>query len=277
MRLLVIKVLNAMLDAAQKIVSACECVGCVLRHQAGFGEALQRVNRAAGAQLGVLPTAHHLKQLHGKFDFTNAAARYLHVVGPFGMAGTPLGRMFANLALQNAQRIEHVVVQVTPEHKRQHDAAKPQRQPGSDALLRRHHPAFEPGKAFPFAALGLKVIFQCTQRNRRRARVAVRPQRKINAKHETVFGDVADQAKDGPDLVRKIFVIGNLATPVCPAGRFAVVVVDIDQVNVAGNIQLARAQLAHADHPQPGAAAVGRQRRAVQGIEHCIGFLHRHI
>ena len=74
MRLLVVQVLDAVLDTAQKIVSARQRVSRVLRHQVGFGQALQRVYRAARAQLGELPAAHHLQQLHGELDFTNTTA-----------------------------------------------------------------------------------------------------------------------------------------------------------------------------------------------------------
>ena len=55
-------------------------------------------------------------------------------------------------------------------------------------------------------------------------------------------------------------------------------VVHINQVNVAGDIQLARAELAHADHPQLcqlgfGAGRGNHQRRAVNLVERgaCVG------
>jgi hypothetical protein len=45
-----------------------------LRHQAGVGDALERIQRGPRAQLRELPPAHDLQQLHGEFNFTDAAA-----------------------------------------------------------------------------------------------------------------------------------------------------------------------------------------------------------
>ena len=55
--------------------------------------------------------------------------------------------------------------------------------------------------------------------------------------------------------------------PVGGACGVAVVLIDVDQVDVAGHVELARAQLAHAHDPQFGAAPVGRPRRAVQRVQ----------
>ena len=99
-----------MLNPAQKVIRGHQGVGSGLRHQPGFSQALQGIHRAARAQLGELAAAHHLQQLHGKFNFANAAARHFYVVGAFGPACTSLGRMLAYLLMQNAQRIKHAVV-----------------------------------------------------------------------------------------------------------------------------------------------------------------------
>ena len=72
--LLVVKVLDAVLDAAQKVVSPRHRISRFLRHQARLGDARQRLHRGPGAQLGKLPAAHHLQHLHGKFNLADAAA-----------------------------------------------------------------------------------------------------------------------------------------------------------------------------------------------------------
>ena len=74
MGLLVVQVLDAVLDAAQKVIGPRHGVGGVLRHQARLGDALQRVQRGPGAQFGKLAAAHHLQHLHGKFNLADAAA-----------------------------------------------------------------------------------------------------------------------------------------------------------------------------------------------------------
>ena len=275
--LLVVQVLDAVLHTAQKVIGARHRIGGVLGHQAGVGHALQCVYRGAGAQFGELPAAHHLQQLHGKFNLADAAARHLDVVGALGVAGAALGRVFADLAVQDAQRIKHAVVQVAPEDEGQHGAAQGLGRAAADAGQRRHHPAFEPGKTFPFTPLGLEIVFQRAQRNRGGARVAVGPQGQVHAKHKAVLGDVANQAEHRPDLARKVLVVGNLATAVFAACGFAVLVVHIDQVNVAGHIELARAQLAHANHPHLGPGAAFGLRRAMRRIQLLARMLHGDI
>ena len=145
-----------------------------------------------------------------------------------------------------------------------------------------YHAAFEPGKALPFASLSLKIVLKCVQRHGRRPRVAIRPQGQIDPKYKAVFGDVANQVVDGLDLTGKILVVGNLAAAISATGGLAVLVVDINQVNIAGDIQFTRSELAHAYDPQLGtlcrcAAAFRALRCTMRGIQGFLGFEHRHI
>ena len=98
---------------------------------------------------------------------------------------------------------------------------------------------------------------------------------------EAVFGDLANQRKDGLDLLREILVVGDSSAPVGQACGFTIVVIDINQVNVAGDIELAPTQLAHADDPQLGAAVAaawaGALRHTVRGVQRLPGCLHGHI
>ena len=73
MRLLIIKVLNAVFCAAQKVVSTRHGLGRIAGHQACLGQTLQCIKCWAGSQFRKLPAAHNLQQLHGKFDFANAS------------------------------------------------------------------------------------------------------------------------------------------------------------------------------------------------------------
>ena len=82
-----------------------------------------------------------------------------------------------------------------------------------------------------------------------------------------MFGGVAHQAVNGLHGAGEVFLYGDLAAPVFPASGFAVFVVDIDQVDVGRHIQLARAQLAHADHPHLGPFAAVGLRRAVALVQ----------
>ena len=267
MGLLVIQVLNAVLGGPQKVVGVGQGVGGGQRHQAGTGQFLQCCHSAARAQLGKLAAAHHLQQLHRELDLADPAARYFHVVGPLGMAGTSARGMLANLFVQHAQRVKHVVVQVAAKHKRQHRAAQRPRRAVCDHRPWGDNAAFEPSKTLPFAALGLKVAVQRGQRHGGRPGAAVRAQRQIHAKDEPVFGRLANQGVHGLDLRGKKFPIGDAATArhirVAASGGAAVLVVDVDQVDVAGHIEFASAQFAHAHHPQMGRLAVSALRRAI--------------
>ncbi|MPM43080.1 hypothetical protein SDC9_89753 [bioreactor metagenome] len=165
------------------------------------------------------------------------------------MSGAALGRVVADLAVQRAQGIEHVVVQIAAEHEGQHHAAQGLHVGRGQAGARRHHAALEPREALPLATMHQQVFLQRRQRHGWRAGVAIGAQRQVDAEHEAVLRGVAHQAVDGLDGAREVFVVGQLAAPVRQACGFAVVFVDVDEVDVAGDIQLARAQLAHAHHP----------------------------
>ena len=187
MGLLVVEVLDAVFHLAQKHIGRAQGCGGGLRHEPGLGQARQGADRGAGAQLRKLAAAHHLQQLHRKFNLADAPARELDVVVALGPPGAALGGVVADLAVQHAQGVKHAVVEVTPKHKRHHDGAQLQGQRPLRAARRRHHTAFEPGKTLPLAALRLQIFFECAQRHGRRPRVAVGAQRQIKPKHKAVF------------------------------------------------------------------------------------------
>ena len=263
MGLLVVQVLDAVLDPAQKVVGLGQCFGRFLRHEAGLGQPGQCAQRRAGPEFGVLAAAHHLQQLHDEFDFADAAARQLDVVGAFRAPGAAFAGMVAYLPVQYTQRVKHVVVQVAAEHERHHHTAQRQRSafvPGAES---RHHPAFQPGKALPFAALHMQVLFERPERNGRWPGIAVGPQCQVDPKDKAVLGDVANQGVERAHRFGKVLLVGNATAPLRVAGGVAVLVVNVNQVDVAGDIQLAGAEFAHADNPELGAGAVRGARRAV--------------
>ena len=160
-RLLVIQVLDAVLHAAQEIVGFRQGLHFFGGHQARLFQPFEGSQGRPCAQFGKLPAAHHLQELHGEFDLADAPTRQLHVVRTTRLPGRPFGGVFAYLAMQGAQRLEHAVVEVAAEHKRQHHPAQGPGRAPPEGRTRRHHPAFEPGKPFPLAALDQKVFFQC--------------------------------------------------------------------------------------------------------------------
>ena len=123
MGLLIVQILNAVFDLAQKHISLGQRIGGGGGHEVGLTQALQGSQGGARAQLGEVAPAHHLQQLHRELNFTNAAARQLHIIGPFRTARALGDGIFANLLVQSAQRLKHAVVQVAAKHKRQHGIA----------------------------------------------------------------------------------------------------------------------------------------------------------
>ena len=276
-RLLVVEVLGAVFDPAQKHISLAQRIGGGLWHELGARQPRQGVQRGPGAQFGELPAAHHLQQLHGELDLADAAAREFHVVGAARVAGGALGRVFADLAVQDAQRIEHAVVEVLAEHERQHQGTQCAGAAVAHTDARCNHAALEPGKTFPLAALHQEVGFQRTGGDRAWPGISVGPQRQIDAKHLAVFGHFTDRVVDVLDRLGEVLVVADAVAAVFVAGGLAVFVVDVDQIDVAGDVELARAEFAHADHPELGACGwrsafaqwcvIQRQRGAMQRVE----------
>jgi hypothetical protein len=284
--LLVVQVLDAVFYLAQKGVGLGQRVRGGSGHEVGVVQPHQCVQRGAAAQFGESTATHHLQQLHGEFDFADAAAREFDVVRTLGVSGGALAGVLADLAVQAAQGFEHAVVEVAAEHERQHHTAQGVGRAARDGGTGRHHAALEPRKAFPFAPLHQEVFLQRAQRHRRRAGAAVGAQHQIDTEHVAVFGGVAHQRVDAFDGLGKVFVVGDAVAPGAVACGLAVHVVDVDQVDVAGDVELARAKLAHADDPQLGAlehralcghhgGGHGRvfvQRRAIEVVEFQLGL-----
>ena len=100
-----------------------------------------------------MAATHHLQQLNRKFNFSDAASRQFDVVGALGMSAGSFGCVFTYLAVEFAQTIKDVVVQVTPKYKRQHHITQGLGRAICDQSRGRYHAAFEPGEALPLSAL----------------------------------------------------------------------------------------------------------------------------
>ena len=181
--------------------------------------------------------------------------------------------MVADLAVQHAQALEDAVVEVAPEDEGQHDVAQPAGRAVDDARARGDDAAFHPGKAFPFAALHDEVFLQRVERADDGAGVAVGAQGQVDAEDEAVLGDVADEGMEQARGAAEVFLerggagAAGGAVGLGAAAGVAVAFVEVDEVDVAGDVELARAELAHADDPEVAALAVGLEGGAVAGVE----------
>ena len=100
-------------------------------------------------------------------------------------------------------------------------------------MRRRNRAALEPGETLPFAALHMEILLQRTQRHGGRPGVAIRAQREVHAKDEPVFGGVANGGVDRTHHLAEILLVGYATTAQCVACRLPILIIDVDQVNVA--------------------------------------------
>src|SRR6185369_2600523 len=128
-----------------------------------------------------------------ELDLAYAPARELDVVGALGPPGGAALGLVAHLAMQLAQALEHAVVEVAPIDEGGDRRAQRQRASVAHALARRDHAALEPGEALPLASLDLQVFLEHGEAHDGRSRIAVGPQREVDAEHEAVVGGVADE------------------------------------------------------------------------------------
>ena len=142
------------------------------------GELAQGFLRAFQLQGFQTACAYHLEDLGDEFDFAYAARTEFDVV--FHAFFTDFG---ADLAVQAAHGFVGVVVEILAEHEWPDDG-------GDVVFMRRNHAAFAPCVAFPFAAVGDEVLFECGFTPHQRARVAVGAQAHIDAEYLAVGSDV---------------------------------------------------------------------------------------
>ena len=281
--LLVVQILDAVFCPTQKDIGLRQCFGHGRAHAARACQLRQRVQRGAQPQFGKLAATHHLQQLYDEFDFADAAARDFDVVGTFRPPRAAGNGMVANLVVQHPQRFVHIEVQIAPKDKRQHHMAQLAARVVVDGCPWRHDTAFHPGKAFPLAPLHLQVVGERFQRCDDGAGVAVGAQRQVNAKDKAVLSGFADQLVQALGRFGEIFLKADAVAARKRAGLarcacgLAVGLVQIDQVDIAGNIQFACAQLAHAHDPEIDAAAIGLEWCAVQGVKLCKSLFAGHI
>ena len=220
LRLLVVPILQAVFDIAQKAVGRQQRCHAFRRHHAEFGEFAQRLLRAFQLQRAHLAAAYHLENLRDKFYFADAARAEFDVV--FHALAADFG---ADLAVQRAHCVVCAVIEVFAEHKRAH-------QRRNAVFVRRYHAAFAPRIAFPLAPVGGKILFQRGFAAHQCARVAVGTQPHIDAEHLPVGGGVVQQRDQlAADFGKKLLIV---ARP--PPVGFARFGIDENQIDVGGYV-----------------------------------------
>ena len=254
MRLLVVALLQAVLDAPQESIRLAEFLHRRRRQQLLAREQRQRLEQAARLQRGLAAAADQLERLHDELDLADAARTELDVV--LQLAPLDLAR---DQLLHVAQRLEHAEVEVAAEDERpQHVAVQ--------VVERRramHRPRLHVGVALPVAAVLLQVVLEGVEAHHLRARLAERPQAQVHAVDEAVLRHRAEQLRHASAEPREVLLV--LQRP--RAVGLAVLGEQEHEVDVGREIELAAAELAHAQHHQLERCAVGAARHAVAGHE----------
>ena len=248
--LLVVALLQAVLDPPQESVRLAE-----LRNGSGRQELLaleerQRLEQAPRLQARVGAAADQLVGLHDELDLADAARPELHVVAQ--VAALDLAR---DQLLHPAQRLEHAEVQVAAIDEGTQDVAVDL----VESARTVHRPCLDVGIALPVAPVLLQVVLERIEAHHRGARVAERAQPQVHAVDEAFVGPRAEELRQAPPDADEVLLVRERSQPV----GFAVLRKEQNEVDVGGEVELAAAELAHAEHEQFELASVGAAGPAV--------------
>ena len=171
----------------------------------------------------------------------------------------------AHLRMQAAHRGQSGEIEILAEHERADDAGELVVPPAGD------RPRLDPRVALPFAALRDEVRLERLEARHQRSRIAIGPEPQVDAEGESVLGHRGEQRDELAAQVEEIFVVRELARPV----GIALIRIDEHQVDVGRNIELAPAELAHADHRELLRLPGRRARRAEPGAQRRVGPIER--
>ena len=198
----------------------------------------------AAAQLRKAAAGDQLLGLDEELDLADAAAAELDVVALDRDLAMALVRM--DLALDRMdvgdRRVVHVFapdigLQLLEERLARRDVAG-------------HRPRLDHRGALPVLAAALVVVQRGLDRDRQRRRAGIGPQPQIGAEDIAVLGAVLQDAHEPARQPRK--QVGRVHR-IDDRRRFRIE--EDDQVDVGGEIELVRAELAHAEHDPAGAFA----------------------
>src|SRR3990167_6495914 len=187
-----------------------------------------------------MPAANQLEHLVDEFDFADTAGAKLDVV----MHVAPVD--FAlDLYLELTHGAERAEIEISAKHERLEQCFQFSRR-ASRAAIGINTAALDPCVTFPFASLRLVIVFQSGETDDQRAGNAIGPQPHIDAEYKTthcLFPNGANRPLAQPG---EIFVVGDKFW----AGGRAIFRIGKNQIDIGGYVELAPAQLAHADHDQ---------------------------
>ena len=257
--LLVVDHLQAVLQLAQVEIGRRQILDHAAIHMAGRRQGVQRRKSARDPHLGLAAAPDQLLGLDEELDLADAAAPQLDVVAGHRDGAPAL--VGVDLALDGMDVLDGGEIQrLAPDER----AEEPE-EGGTGLGIAGHQPRLDHGGAFPVLPEALVIGLGRHQRHGGRGRAGVGPQPEIGAEDVAVGGALVENP-------HQILGQGDDAflNALAPAIDHLFVVVEHDQIDIAGIVQLAPAQLAHAEHDQAGAAlgvlGMGQPQGAALGL-----------
>ena len=248
--------LQAVLDAPQEHIGLGELQRDMRRQVAEHGQRIEHPEDVAFLQQRLPPAAHQLEGLGDELDLADTARAKLDVV----LHALALD-LADDLLLEVAQRFEGAEIEVAPVDKRSQQL----HQLAGGGHGAGHRPCLDHGVAFPLAPLQLVVVGHGIETGHQRPAVAVGPQPHVDPVDEAPVGNIIEGVYQLPAELQVKFLDADIRGWPAPLE----VGVGEDEVDIGREVQLVRAQLAHAQHHQRGlrpplAAAVLARRPAIQ-------------
>ncbi len=272
-----------MLGAAQETIGLFQPAGIVLGDQTRHALGMQRFEQPPLLQRRHAAAANQLRKLHHELDLADAAVAQLDVVGAVDAIARRRAALpvLADALAQRAQRGQRVKIEILAVDEGHAQAFQLPGLRGAVAVferLRGHQPRLQPRIALPFAALADQVVLQGIQAPGQRTGVAVRAQAQVGAEHLAVGVHLGQDRHHAAGQAPVELVMADAARAV----GFAFFAVQHDEVDVGRDVELAAAQLAHADDEHLLRFAGGRvARHAVHGRQFrrhaAVGGSHCHV
>src|SRR5205814_9583916 len=205
-------------------------------------EQREHCERRADLQRRVAAAANQLEQLRDELDLADAARPELDLIGKL-----PLRHLLTDLRVQLAHRRERAVIEIFAVYERAHDRGERR-----VFAIRRERTRLDPGVALPLPALRYEIFLERIEARDERAGVAPGAKAHVDPEDEAVRGALVERGDQAAAEAREEFQV---------ARRAVLLGVEKDEIDVGGHIQLAAAELAHADDRELGPpAAPGHPR-----------------
>ena len=244
-RLCVIEILQTMLQAAQENIGGRQLTHGIRTQLPTFSQERQDLPGRLDLQGFVTPATNQLENLGDKLDLADAARAELDVTRHIfaGDFATYLGMQFAH-------GVDGPEIEVFPEDERTaqgFEIRQPALQNSLIACHRGQRPGLDPGIAFPFTPLGDEIIFQRVEAAHQRAGIPVGTKPHVDPKDLALACHVGNGVDELPPQPREEVEIVDTLQAMFLAVGFTFFGVDKNQVDIRRNIELAAAELAHAD------------------------------